>query len=86
VGLAEKIRMAISETDMVIDDEGTPAVVRVTVSIGVASYRRDRKTFFNDADRALYRAKAAGKDCVVVEAGSSSDGNDDPATLPTVST
>jgi diguanylate cyclase (GGDEF)-like protein len=86
VGLAEKIRMAISETDMVIDDDGTPAVVRVTVSIGVASYRRDRKTFFNDADRALYRAKAAGKDCVVVEAGDSSDGNDDSATLPTVST
>jgi diguanylate cyclase (GGDEF)-like protein len=69
VGLAEKIRLAISETDMVLEEAGKPVVVRVTVSIGVAALRRDRKTFFNDADRALYRAKAAGKDCVVVETG-----------------
>ncbi len=69
VGLAEKIRLAISETDMVLEEDGKRVVVRVTVSIGVAAHRRDRKTFFNDADRALYRAKAAGKDCVIVETG-----------------
>jgi PleD family two-component response regulator len=38
----------------------------VTASIGVAPFRGDEKAFFNDADRALYRAKALGKDCVVV--------------------
>ena len=67
VGLAEKIRLAIAETDITLEDEDGPAKVRVTVSIGVAAYRTDRKAFFNDADRALYRAKAAGKDCVVSE-------------------
>lgn len=66
VGLAEKIRMAVSELDIAVDGE---TIVRITVSIGVASYRGDRKTFFNDADRALYRAKGSGKDCVVVETG-----------------
>ena len=69
VALAEKIRMSISENLMVIEDDGKPATVRVTVSVGVAAYRDDRRAFFNDADRALYRAKASGKDCVVVEYG-----------------
>jgi GGDEF domain-containing protein len=40
--------------------------VPVTVSIGVASHRGDRASFFLEADRALYSAKGAGKDCVVV--------------------
>ena len=71
LGLAEKIRMAIANTDMELEADGKPVTVRVTISIGVASYRRDRKTFFNDADRALYSAKAQGKDCVVVETGES---------------
>ncbi|MCP5041381.1 MAG: diguanylate cyclase, partial [bacterium] len=37
---------------------------RVTVSMGIALYRGDRKRLFSEADRALYRAKAAGRDCV----------------------
>jgi PleD family two-component response regulator len=40
--------------------------VQVTVSIGVSLYGGDVKRFFNEADRALYRAKAEGKDCVVL--------------------
>jgi GGDEF domain-containing protein len=39
--------------------------IRVTVSVGVALYRGDPGTFFADADRALYAAKRAGKDCVM---------------------
>jgi diguanylate cyclase (GGDEF)-like protein len=77
VGLAEKIRMAIAEHDFLVDDDGTQTATRVTVSVGVAAYREDRKTFFNDADRALYRAKAAGKDCVVVETGERALGDDE---------
>ena len=37
----------------------------VTLSIGVAEFAGDRKRFFDAADRALYRAKAAGKNCVM---------------------
>jgi len=43
-----------------------PIEIEVTASLGVAAFRGDQKAFFNDADRALYRAKSQGKDCVVV--------------------
>jgi diguanylate cyclase len=38
----------------------------VSVSIGVAEAQpgQDHKTLFRTADEALYRAKAAGKNCV----------------------
>jgi len=45
-----------------LDERVRPA--RVTVSLGVSEYKGDRKRFFRSADRALYQAKAAGKDCV----------------------
>ena len=37
------------------------------LSIGVAQYAGSRKQFFQAADQALYRAKAAGKNCVMAE-------------------
>jgi len=64
--LAEKIRMLISEASFVIDDTLRP--VRLTVSIGVAQFLGNRKTFFIATDQALYRAKAQGKNCVVIDA------------------
>jgi diguanylate cyclase (GGDEF)-like protein len=63
--LAEKLRVAVAEHAFRIGDAGDPRAVEVTMSIGVALYDGDEKGFFNAADRALYRAKAAGKDCVV---------------------
>ncbi len=65
-GTAEKIRQAVAEIDVRIKDQSDS--LRVTVSIGVAEFDGDPKSFksfFNDADRALYRAKAAGKNCVM---------------------
>ncbi|MGI9591146.1 MAG: GGDEF domain-containing protein [Myxococcota bacterium] len=65
LALAEKMRLAVSlKTCSVIGLEG-PQWVRVTLSAGVALYRGDDCALFNDADRALYEAKNAGKDCVV---------------------
>ena len=63
--LAEKIRTAIAETSFILDDSLRPS--RITVSIGVARYDGNRKTFFQQADRALYRGKARGKNCVVMD-------------------
>jgi diguanylate cyclase (GGDEF)-like protein len=60
--LAEKIRQAVGATDFVPHDDD----LRVTVSLGVALYAGDRRRLFEDADDALYRAKDAGRDCVVV--------------------
>jgi diguanylate cyclase (GGDEF)-like protein len=67
VGLAEKIRVAIAQSVVAIDDCGRRSTASVTVSIGVAEYEGDSRGLFNAADRALYRAKESGKDCVVVE-------------------
>jgi len=63
--IAEKVRTSISESSFILDDSMRPT--RVTVSIGAAQYRGNRKKFFEAADVALYRAKAEGKDCVVVD-------------------
>jgi len=60
--LAEKVRMSVAEQPFLLDERVRPA--RVTVSLGVSEYKGDRKRFFRSADRALYQAKAAGKDCV----------------------
>jgi diguanylate cyclase (GGDEF)-like protein len=62
--LAEKVRTAISESSFIVDDSLRP--LRVTVSVGVAAFNGNRKRFFQKADQALYRAKADGKNCVVV--------------------
>jgi diguanylate cyclase (GGDEF)-like protein len=63
--LAEKIRISIAEKSFILDDSLRP--IRVTISIGVAQYQGDRKLFFQATDRALYRAKAEGKNCVVMD-------------------
>jgi diguanylate cyclase (GGDEF)-like protein len=65
IALAEKLRLAVSEARFSLLALDGPSEIRVTVSAGVTTYRGDEKAFFNEADRALYRAKAAGKDCVV---------------------
>jgi diguanylate cyclase (GGDEF)-like protein len=61
--LAEQIRMAVNGRRFEVPPDGR--AVATSVSIGVASHRGDRASFFLEADRALYSAKGAGKDCVV---------------------
>jgi diguanylate cyclase (GGDEF)-like protein len=62
--LAEKLRSAVSGTDFSVMDVDGPKHISITASFGVSQYRGDEKAFFNDADRALYRAKNSGKNCV----------------------
>ena len=61
--VAEKVRTAVAETAFRLHGSAEP--LQVTISIGVAEFAGDRKRFFHAADRALYRAKAAGKNCVM---------------------
>ena len=61
--LAEKLRTAIAESSFILSD--SMRLTRVTVSVGIAQFRGDRRKFFDEADRGLYRAKAAGKNCVM---------------------
>jgi diguanylate cyclase (GGDEF)-like protein len=61
--LAEKLRHTIAKSELPV--VGPHGRVSITVSIGVALYDGSTASTFDAADRALYDAKAAGKDCVV---------------------
>jgi diguanylate cyclase (GGDEF)-like protein len=71
VHLAEKIRMAVETTRLIIGDSMKP--IEITISLGVAPFDGNRRDFFAEADRALYRAKAAGKNCVIIAGAEPSD-------------
>jgi diguanylate cyclase (GGDEF)-like protein len=71
VHLAEKIRMAVESTRLIIGDGMKP--VEITISLGVALYDGNRREFFSEADRALYQAKAAGKNCVIIANSENAD-------------
>jgi len=64
ITLAEKMRMAVAEASFIVDDTMRPR--KATVSIGVAVFKGSKTDLFNSADAALYRAKAAGKNCVML--------------------
>lgn len=63
--LAERVRRAIAETEIMLPD-GT--FVQVTASIGVAGFKGDPdyRKLIEAADKALYRAKADGRDRVAL--------------------
>lgn len=66
IALAEKLRRSVSSSRFRGEGIAAGEGLSVTVSVGAALYAGDPKRFFNEADRALYRAKADGKDCVVL--------------------
>ncbi len=71
VHLAEKIRMAVESTRLIVGDNMKP--IEITISLGVAVFDGNRREFFGEADRALYQAKAAGKNCVIIAGTESSE-------------
>ncbi len=67
VALAERLRVAVERLGIVHPDN--PASPNVTVSIGATRLGREyllagEKSWLARADRALYEAKAAGRNCV----------------------
>jgi diguanylate cyclase (GGDEF)-like protein len=69
--VAEKIRREIKKVTF----EAKPGErFSVTISIGLTSFEHgsygESSEMFRDADQALYKAKASGKDCVVASASS----------------
>ncbi|MDB4936343.1 MAG: hypothetical protein JWP87_3315 [Labilithrix sp.] len=65
IGIAERVRAAVRELGIV--HEGSPGRGRVTISVGVATVigAWTAPEIITLADRALYEAKAAGRDCEV---------------------
>jgi len=69
LAVAERIRVSMEEYPHIVDEQGER--VRQTVSLGVATYplhTSDGGSLIEAADQAMYRAKRAGKNRVVVAA------------------
>lgn len=66
--LEDALRLGEELRQVVADMASVPGVsdtrTGVTISVGVATYTKDSTTLFNDADRALYRAKESGRNRV----------------------
>jgi diguanylate cyclase (GGDEF)-like protein len=63
--VCERIRKSVETTEMV-DEQGTP-VGNITVTLGLASFPADadnKDDLIDNADRALYQGKEAGKNCI----------------------
>ncbi len=68
--MAERIRTVVDE--MEFDGEEVMPMGRLTISIGVATFpahASSKGRLIEAADRALYKAKAAGRNCVVLHEG-----------------
>jgi two-component system cell cycle response regulator len=60
--LAEKVRLAVADAPFVLEDGGS---LPITISVGFAALKGDDTVFglIGRADRALYQAKSAGRNC-----------------------
>jgi len=64
LAIAERIRRTVADT---VFEGGPGAPIRLTISIGVAAYPEhagDREALLDAADKAMYRAKSLGRNCV----------------------
>jgi diguanylate cyclase (GGDEF)-like protein len=65
--IAERLRSSVCETEF--SSEQGDSMARVTISIGLSSFSDSRQSplaIINTADRALYQAKARGRNCVAI--------------------
>jgi diguanylate cyclase (GGDEF)-like protein len=63
MAIAERIRRTVAET---LFEGGVGSPIRLTISIGVATYPKhalDRDSLLDMADKAMYRAKSLGRNC-----------------------
>jgi diguanylate cyclase (GGDEF)-like protein len=67
--IAERLRKSVSQTEF--QSEMNESLGRVTISIGVSSFSPSRQSplsIIETADRALYKAKTRGRNCVAIYA------------------
>lgn len=64
--VAERIRSLIEKTDFVLQGKRVPVTISVGVASQVPALAGGHQALFSEADRALYEAKSAGRNCVRV--------------------
>ena len=65
LAIAERIRVAVESSELSLGDD---SALSLTLSIGVATcpdHGLDRDRFIEAADRAMFHAKASGRNCVI---------------------
>lgn len=67
--LAERIRNAVAARELTLN--GRPISLTISIGLATADASDSRESLFNKADTALYRAKAAGRNRVVLHETSS---------------
>jgi diguanylate cyclase (GGDEF)-like protein len=65
VQIGERVREQVASTAIQFDQHGIPVTCSIGIALGAGSY--DADTLLRQADDALYRAKAAGRNCVELE-------------------
>ncbi|PKG57781.1 GGDEF domain-containing protein [Shewanella sp. Choline-02u-19] len=67
--VAENLRKKIAQRNLTIGKEKKLPLGNITVSVGCASlkFNDSKDSYFIRADEALYRAKSAGRNCVIAE-------------------
>jgi diguanylate cyclase (GGDEF)-like protein len=79
--IGERLRLAIADVPVVIDQSGT--AIPVTVSVGLAVFVPGKDTaasLLERADQALYRAKRGGRNRVELDGGEADAGSESSAT------
>jgi len=62
--VAERIRQSVSEN--IVQYDGKDIQITISQGIAITELGKDAKQFFSAADKALYRAKQQGRNCVVM--------------------
>ena len=61
--IAERVREAVEESDFIYDNKHIP----ITISLGLTEYKSEKvEEFIDKTDQALYKAKANGRNQLVV--------------------
>ena len=76
---AERVRAAVASMSVLVGGKSVPVTCSVGVAVSAAGGERDRDALLAAADRALYQAKGAGRNRVMMAGGDEAAAASPPA-------